>query len=114
MEHASPCKTARREPVSVDTLLTPGDTRFGNQGTASAREQALAVPWPEELLSQFALRMAGHGMSISRTHMRGNPRYALQQLAHARALGDDTLNLLVGQLFRCFEAHQSGVGAPSH
>lgn len=111
MEHASPSKTARCEPMAVGTALTQGDARFCGQSPGA---HALAVPWPEELLSQFGLRMAGHGMSISRTHMLGNPRYALQQLVHARALGDDTLDLLVGQLFRCFEAHQSGVGTPPH
>jgi hypothetical protein len=113
MEHASPSKTARCEPMAVDTLRIQGDTGSCGQGLG-ARGHVLAVPWPEELLSQFGLRMAGHGMSISRTHMLGNPRYALQQLVHARALGDDTLDLLVGQLFRCFEAHQSGVCTPPH
>ena len=72
------------------------------------------LPWPDELLGQFGLRMASHGMSISRTQMRGSAGYALQQMAHARALGDATLELLVVQLFRCYEAHQSGVHPPSH
>lgn len=72
------------------------------------------LPWSDELLSQFGLRMASHGMSISRVQMRSSPGYALQQMAHARALGDDTLELLVVQLFRCYEAHQSGVHTPSH
>jgi len=73
-----------------------------------------ALPWPDGLLSQFGLRMASHGMSISRAQMRSSPGYALQQLSHARALGDATLNLLVDQLFRSYEAHQSGVHPPSH
>jgi hypothetical protein len=73
-----------------------------------------ALPWSDELLSQFGLRMASHGMSISRAQMRSSPGYALQQLSHARALGDATLDLLADQLFRIYEAHQSGVHTPSH
>lgn len=88
-------------PVCCD----PAPSRHGLVGV---------LPWPDELLSQFGLRMASHGMSISRTQMRYSPGYALQQLAHARALSDATLELLVVQLFRCYEAHQSGVHTPSH
>ena len=84
MEHASPSKTARCEPMAVDTLRIQGDARSCGQGPG-ARAHVLVVSWPQELLSQFGLRMAGHGMSISRTHMLGNPRYALQRLVHARA-----------------------------
>lgn len=113
MGHASPPKTAHREPMVVDTTRRQSDDHWARRA-CSGREPSLAVPWPEELLSQFGLRMSGHGMSISRMHMLGNPGYALQQLAHARALGDATLDLLVGQLFRCYEAHQSGVHTPSH
>jgi hypothetical protein len=78
------------------------------------RESARALPWPDDLLSQFGLRMASHGMSISRTQMQASPGYALEQLAHARALDDDRLQLLVVQMFRQFEAHQSGVPFASH
>jgi hypothetical protein len=104
MEHASPSKTARCEPMAVDTLRIQGDARSCGQGPGArahvlaeeqppespatgpgARAHVLVVSWPQELLSQFGLRMAGHGMSISRTHMLGNPRYALQRLVHARA-----------------------------
>jgi hypothetical protein len=113
MKQAQPPQNTRCALAAVDTLMRQGDTRWGGW-VPSRREHALAVPWSEELLSQFSLRMASHGMSISRTHMLGNPGYALQQLAHARALGDATLDLLVGQLFRCYEAHQSGVHTPSH
>lgn len=77
-------------------------------------QSAQALPWSADLLSQFGLRMASHGMSISRTQMQSNPGYALQQLAHARALDDDHLQLLVVQMFRLFESHQSGVPLASH
>ena len=85
MEHARPSQTLRRDAVALDALLRQGDARWADR-TPRRREHQLVLPWPEELLSQFSLRMAGHGMSISRTHMLGNPGYALQQLAHARAL----------------------------
>ena len=62
----------------------------------------------------FSLRMSGHGMSISRVDMTGNPQYALQQLMHAREFGDATLSVMADELFRCFEAHQSGLGASAH
>lgn len=113
MEHACPPQTMRRDPVALDALLRQGDARWADR-TPRRREHQLVLPWPEELLSQFSLRMAGHGMSISRTHMLGNPGYALQQLAHARALHDNTLALLAGQLFRFYESHQSGVSVTAH
>jgi hypothetical protein len=78
------------------------------------REPAHALPWSDDLLSQFGLRMASHGMSISRTQMQASPGYALEQLAHARALDDDLLQLLVVRMFRLFESHQSGVPLASH
>jgi hypothetical protein len=36
-------------------------------------------------------------------------RYALQQLKDAHNLADDTLRLMAVQLFRHFEARQSGI-----
>jgi len=72
------------------------------------------TPWSEDLLSQFGLRMASHGMSISSTQMRASPRYAMQQLAHARAINDDRLQLLAARMFHLFESHRSGVPRASH
>lgn len=72
------------------------------------------TPWSDELLNQFGLRMAGHGMSISSTQMRASPRYAMQQLAHARAINDDRLQLLAARMFHLFESHRSGVLLASH
>lgn len=113
MQQARPPHASRHDPVAVNTLLRQGDARWASR-TPRWREHQLVVPWPEALLEQFSLRMAGHGMSVSRTHMLGNPGYALQQLAHARALGDDTLSLLAGQLFRFYESHQSGLSVTTH
>lgn len=114
MEHTRLTQPSRRDSTTVEALPRRGDARWAS-GAALPREHALlVVPWPEGLLGQFSLRMARHGMSISSTHMQGNPGYALQQLAHARAMGDDTLALLAGQLFRFYESHQSGLSTPSH
>ncbi len=113
MEQARSPQTSRRDPMAGDDLLRQADTRC--TGLAGGQHgHLLGVPWPEDLLGLFSLRMAGHGMSISRVHMLGNPGYALQQLAHARAMGDDTLGILASQLFRFYEAHQSGVYTASH
>lgn len=69
------------------------------------------MPWPPELLEAFSLRMAGHGMCVSRALMVCDRRYALQQLSDAHNLGDDTLRLMAVQLFRHFESSQSGIGS---
>ena len=72
------------------------------------------APWPDELLTAFSLRMSSRGMSISRVAMQSDARYALQQLRDARHMGDATLALLADELFRCFEAHQSGLSDRRH
>jgi hypothetical protein len=81
---------------------------------APARAHRQQLPWPDALLTQFSLRMASHGMSISSVDMRGDARYALQQLAHARDMGDAGLALIADELFRCFRAHQSGLSLAAH
>ncbi|MEX1166656.1 MAG: hypothetical protein WEK74_07270 [Hydrogenophaga sp.] len=67
------------------------------------------LPWPDDLLTLFGLRMSSHGMSISRIDMRSDARYALRQLSDAREMGDATLAHMADELFRFFEAHQSGL-----
>lgn len=99
----SPC-------TSVDALLQQGDLRWAGR-SPQWREHTLALPWPQELLERFSLRMAGHGMSVSRALMLSDRCYALQQLVHAQGLDDDALSLMANQLFRHFERHQSGVTA---
>ena len=88
--------------------MTQGDDRWA-QRHSGPREREPALPWPADLLEAFSLRMAGHGMSISRPLMLCDKQYALQQLAHGQAMEDDTLRLLSVQLFRHFEARQSGL-----
>ena len=100
--HAHPGRPVRMP------LMTQGDDRWA-QRHSGPRERAPALPWPADLLEAFSLRMAGHGMSISRPLMLCDKQYALQQLAHGQAMEDDTLRLLSVQLFRHFEARQSGL-----
>ncbi len=89
-------------------LLAQGDQRWAQQ-PQTWRERELAMPWPPELLEDFTLRMAGHGMCVSRALMMCDRRYALQQLKDAHNLADDTLRAMAVQLFRHFEARQSGI-----
>lgn len=106
---ARSCPVASQS-ATADALLRQGDLRWARR-TPQWREHALAMPWPQELLGRFSLRMAGHGMSISRALMLSDRPYALQQLVHAHSLGDETLSLMATQLFHHFESHQSGVAA---
>jgi hypothetical protein len=65
--------------------------------------------WPDELLEAFCLRMSSRGMCVSRALMQHDRRYGLEQLSHAHNMADDTLRMMAVQLFRQFEAHQSGI-----
>lgn len=87
--------------------MSQGDRR--EQKPSGWQEREPAMPWPNELLEAFSLRMAGHGMSISRPLMLSDKCYALQQLVHGQNLDDETLRLLSVQLFRHFQARQSGL-----
>ena len=99
-----------REGLRPEELLSSGDQRWA-VAPQTWRERELAMPWPPELLEAFTLRMSRHGMCVSRALMMCDRRYALQQLKDAHNLADDTLRLMAVQLFRHFEARQSGVRA---
>jgi hypothetical protein len=88
--------------------VSQGDDRWA-QRPSGWREREPALPWPTDLLDAFSLRMASHGMSISRPLMLSDRCYALQQLVHGQNLDDETLRLLSVQLFRHFQARQSGL-----
>ena len=88
--------------------VSQGDDRWA-QRPSGWREREPALPWPTDLLDAFSLRMASHGMSISRPQMLSDKCYALQQLVHGQNLDDETLRLLSVQLFRHFQARQSGL-----
>lgn len=58
---------------------------------------------PTELLSAFALLMAGHGRCINTTMMLGDREYAMWQLARAHTLGDAELREVAARLFATFD-----------
>ena len=76
---------------------------------SAASPRAAAMAWPEELLEHFCLRMSFRGMCVSRALMLCDRRYALEQLVHAHDMADERLQHMAGQLFRHFEAQQSGI-----
>lgn len=90
------------------SAVAQGDHRWA-QRSPVWREREAALPWPADLLEAFSLRMARHGMSISRPLMLSDKCYALQQLVHGQTLGDETLRVLSVQMFRHFESRQSGL-----
>ncbi|MEZ5700901.1 MAG: hypothetical protein R3E42_01360 [Burkholderiaceae bacterium] len=101
--------------MAYSTPIPPSRTALPEAPEAPALRRAHPVlPWPEELLIRFSLCMSSHGMSISRIDMLHDPQYAFQQLQDAQAMGDPTLALIADALFRCFEAHQSGLPSRRH
>lgn len=68
--------------------------------------------WPHGLLAAFCLRMSSQGMCVSRALMQHDRRYGLEQLSHAHNMADDALRVMAVQLFRHFEARQSGISGP--
>lgn len=98
-------------PQEAAHLFAQGDVRWEQGQPPRWRERELALPWPHDLLVAFSMRMASHGMSISRSLMLCDRRYALQQLVDAHSLDDEALRVLAVQLFRHFEVRQSRLGA---
>ncbi|MBD9393211.1 hypothetical protein [Acidovorax sp. ACV01] len=60
--------------------------------------------WPCELLNAFILKMAATGHCVNTAMMLGHRPYALEQLAVARAVQDDSLNALALRLQAYFDA----------
>ncbi len=94
----------------ADGLMVTGDTRWASRPKAW-RERQPALAWPPALLEAFTLRMASNGMCVSRALMTCDRRYALQQLADAHNMDDDSLRAMAVQLFRHFESQQSGIAS---
>lgn len=59
--------------------------------------------WSPDVVGDFSLRMANHGLSVSSTMMRRDPLYALEQLHHAHSLPDQGLRELADAMARDFE-----------
>lgn len=97
-----------QHPASFSlSLLAQGDAIWAEKAVQS-RETDVAMEWPEDLMLSFSLRMAVHGMSISRTLMVCDRRYAMQQLMFAHSLQDIRLQKLAAQLMFHFEERQIG------
>ncbi|TFY98730.1 hypothetical protein [Ramlibacter rhizophilus] len=58
-----------------------------------------------ERLGDFSLRMANHGLSVSSSMMRRDPRYALEQLHHAHSLPDQGLREMASGLAEELQRH---------
>lgn len=105
---APPSPTTRR---ALDVpLMAQGDEHWARRQPLW-RERELALAWPVDLLESFSLRMARHGMSISRGLMTCDRRYAVAQLTHAKSIEDPSLCDLASQLFAHYEARPAGVRA---
>ena len=100
MEQAKPT-------VSTMVMVDAGDARWEHRAPVQ-RETEVAMEWPDDLMLSFSLRMAVHGMSISRTLMTCDCRYAMQQLMFAHSLPDTRLQKLAAQLMRHFDDRQVG------
>jgi hypothetical protein len=93
--------------VSPMVMVDAGDARWENRAPVQ-RETDVAMEWPDDLMLSFSLRMAVHGMSISRTLMACDRRYAMQQLMFAHSLPDTRLQKLAAQLMFHFDERQVG------
>lgn len=108
MERSQTTPASERPQPKGLSAVAQGDRRWAQRHPVW-REREAALPWPVDLLDAFSLRMASHGMSISRPLMLSDKCYALQQLVHGQTMGDETLRLLAVQMFRHFESRQSGL-----
>lgn len=84
-------------------------TRRGSMASPGHVRSTPSIAWPTDLLAAFCLRMSTQGMCVSQALMQNDRRYGLEQLAHAHNMADDTLRVMAVQLFRHFEALQSGI-----
>lgn len=70
---------------------------------------AAAQDWPDELLDAYCVRMSSLGMCVSRSLMRHDHRYGLEQLSHADNMADDTLRKMAVQLLQHVQGSQPAV-----
>jgi hypothetical protein len=113
MNSPQPQRLSSSAGSAAQALLNEGDSKWASR-PAQWRERELALPWNEALLHVFCLRMASHGMSVSRTLMMCDRRYALQQLDHAHNMADDVLRSMAVSLFRQCEGRISDLESPVH
>lgn len=58
---------------------------------------------PMQMLSAFALLMAGHGRAVCTAMMLGDRQYAMLQLARAHTISDPELRAIAARLFAYFD-----------
>lgn len=88
---------------------SPGQDSNDLASASSWLGRGMAPAWPAELLEHFCLRMSSQGMCVSRALMICDRRYALEQLAHAHNMADDTLRMMAVQLFPAFRSPPSAI-----
>ena len=109
--HSSAAESSKAHSRLAESApVSQGDERWVHRRPVW-RERELALAWPLELLENFSLRMAGHGMCISRALMVCDRQYAVQQLTYAKGMDDPHLHDMAVQLFTHYEARPSGVRA---
>lgn len=91
--HATPAK-----PTPAGSSLDASDDFEDAPGSAHY--------CPIELLSSFALLMAGRGRCVHTDMMLGDREYAMWQLACARSTDDPELTALAARLFAYFDDPQ--------
>lgn len=72
--------------------------------------QAALLGGATDLIEAFSLRMARHGMCVSRRMMLADPAYAREQTGHAHSFDDPLLVLMALELMRQFESDPSVFG----
>jgi hypothetical protein len=94
MEQSSPAKSSSTRHLGVLRAL----------GAADASLVADEMRYcPTQLLSAFALLMAGHGRAVCTSMMIGDREYAMLQLARAHTMTDPRLREIAAQLFAYFD-----------
>lgn len=91
--------------------MTPvPDSGFSFPACERQEPQRSLLGGATDLIEAFSLRMARHGMCVSRRMMLADPAYARQQAAHAHGIDDPLLVLMALELVRQFEVDPSAFG----
>ena len=90
--------------VANTTALAPGLRALPSLEPADVSLLADEMRYcPMQLLSAFALLMAGHGRAVCTSMMLGDREYAMLQLARAHTLTDPQLREVTARLFAYFD-----------
>ena len=105
MNNTAANTTARTGVLHVLSSLEPADEALIADETRYC---------PTQLLSAFALLMAGHGRAVNTSMMLGDREYAMWQLARAHTMNDPELRLVAAKLFAYFDDVAAPVPAGLH